>query len=265
MRSPPRLPRFHGPRLLPLLALTGAIALCLGMSAPLFMSTPAQEGAGGPATPSSIVRVPRTDGAAERQTETLRRVLDAKEPASVVFLGDSITQGWEGAGKSTWDASIAPLKAVNLGVSGDRTEHVLWRLAAAPLKMLQPKAIVVMIGTNNLGHGSSNAEETLLGVRTIVDTIRSQCPTATILLCGIFPRGERFNPMRGDICQINQALQRLAGDRVVVADFGHRFLRDDGSISTDIMPDHLHLSPAGYAIWAEETLPILKRLLNDSK
>lgn len=211
--------------------------------------------------PSSIVPAPRTDGAVDRQTEVVRRVKDAKGPVSVVFVGDSITQGWEGAGKERWDAVIAPLNAINIGVSGDRTEHVLWRLNEAPLTPLAPKAIVLMIGTNNLGHGSSNAEETLLGVRSVIETLRTQCPEATVVVCGIFPRGERFNAMRGDILQINQVLGKLAGDHVVVRDFGQRFLKDDGSISSEIMPDFLHLSPAGYAIWADEMTPLLSRLI----
>ncbi len=243
-----------------LLAVAALATGLLGL-APL-ATAPAQAQEATPKPPVSTVPVPRTDGAADRQTEVLRRVREAKGPASVVFVGDSITQGWEGAGKVAWDRAFAPLGAINIGVSGDRTEHVLWRLAEAPLTALDPKAIVVMIGTNNLGHGSSNAEETLLGVQAIVSTLHTQCPSARIVLCGIFPRGERFNAMRGDVCQINQALQRLAGDAVIVRDFGHRFLKDDGSISTDIMPDHLHLSQAGYAIWAEEMLPLLTRITN---
>ncbi len=215
--------------------------------------------------PSSITPVPRTDGAVERQTEVVRRVKEAKGPVGVVFVGDSITQGWEGAGKERWDASIAPLGAVNIGVSGDRTEHVLWRLKEAPLTPLAPKAIVLMIGTNNLGHGSSNAEETLQGVRAVIDTLKTQCPTSTVVVCGIFPRGERFNPMRGDICQINQVLATLAGEHVIVHDFGHRFVRGDGTISAEIMPDFLHLSPAGYAVWADEILPIITPLLAPSR
>lgn len=211
-------------------------------------------------TPSSLRPVPRTEGAVERQTEVVRRVKDAKGPIPVVFLGDSITQGWEGNGKERWDALFAPMGALNIGVSGDRTEHVLWRLQEAPLTPLDPKAIVLMIGTNNLGHGSSNAEETLLGVERIVETLRTQCPAATVVVCGIFPRGNRFNPMRGDICQINQVLTKLAGERVVVLDFGHRFVDELGVISPELMPDYLHLSPAGYAIWADEILPTLRRL-----
>lgn len=243
-----------------LLALASLSGGLLGFAqAPAPAAPPAAPQA--PAAPVSVTPVPRTDGSVGRQTEVLNRIREAKGPAPVVFLGDSITQGWEGAGKAAWDRDFAPLGAVNIGVGGDRTEHVLWRLHEAPLTKLAPKAIVLMIGTNNLGHGSSNAEQTLLGVRTIVSTLREQCPQATVILCGIFPRGERFNAMRGDICQINQALLRLAGDHVVVRDFGHRFIKDDGSIGEDMMPDRLHLSPAAYDIWSKEVLPIVTTLV----
>ncbi len=225
-------------------------------------TTPQDRGDG----PSSVVPVARTDDwAIQRQNEVVARVRAAKSPTPIVFVGDSITQGWEGGGKATWDREIVPLAgaegSLNLGVSGDRTEHVLWRLREAPLTPLAPQAIVVLIGTNNLGHGSSDADATLKGMQSVVATLRSQCPKAKIVLVGIFPRGERMNPMRGDICQINQVLPRLASENVIVIDFGAKLVRDDGTIDPAIMPDFLHLSPAGYDIWAQSIVPTLKSIL----
>lgn len=212
--------------------------------------------------PVSVVPVPRTDeGILSRQTEVLRR---ARETASakVVFVGDSITQGWEGEGARVWKESLEPLGALDLGVSGDRTEHVLWRLAQAPLTRLHPRAIVLMIGTNNLGHGASDAAQTLLGVQRVVAVLREQCPEARILVLDIFPRGERFNPMRGDIAQINQVLARLDdGQKLRCLRVGDRFVEDDGSIRREIMPDFVHLTEAGYRIWADAILPHLRDAL----
>lgn len=209
--------------------------------------------------PSSVVPVARTDeGILARQTECLRR---AKEnaPAPVVFVGDSITQGWESAGAPVWKERLAPLGALDLGVSGDRTEHVLWRLAQAPLTRLDPRAIVLLIGTNNLGHGSSTAQEALLGVTRVIATLREQCPKARVLVLDIFPRGEGFNAMRGDLAQINQALSRLDdGEHVRFLRIGDRFVEPDGSIRREIMPDFLHLSEAGYRIWADALVPELE-------
>jgi len=210
--------------------------------------------------PSSLVPAARTDDwAIKRQDELLRRARESA-PVSVVFVGDSITQSWEDPGKDAWAKHIAPLGALNLGNSGDRTENVLWRLEQAPLTRLAPKHVVLLIGTNNLGHGTSNAQETLDGVKAVATKLAEQCPQATVHILEIFPRGERFNAMRGDICQINQALRAFVADdaerngrtsRLRIHAIGDRFLGADGAISKDIMPDFLHLTPKGYEMWAE--------------
>ncbi|MCY2959041.1 MAG: GDSL-type esterase/lipase family protein [Planctomycetota bacterium] len=212
--------------------------------------------------PSSVVPVPRTDeGILPRQEECLKR---ARETASakVVFVGDSITQGWEGAGARVWKEALEPLGALDLGVSGDRTEHVLWRLGQAPLTRLQPKAIVLLIGTNNLGHGSSDAAQTLLGIQRVVAVLREQCPAARLLVLDVFPRGERFNAMRGDIAQINQVLAGMDDGKLVrCLRVGDRFVEEDGSIRKEIMPDFLHLSETGYRMWADALVPHLREAL----
>ena len=220
--------------------------------------------------PSSITPVPRDNaGAIARQDECIRRVRES-EPTRVLFVGDSITQGWEGAGREVWQKSIAPLGALNLGNSGDRTEHVLWRLEQAPLTRLKPEHVVLLIGTNNLGHGTSTATETFDGIRTVVTMLQAQCPDATIHIIETFPRGETMNPMRGDICQINQALSRwvaASNDRfdsagnarpLVLHDFGDAFVLEDGRIPKALMPDFLHLSSNGYEMWADAIVPALK-------
>lgn len=217
-----------------------------------------------PANPATTP-VPRTDaGILARQAEVLRRARETAE-APVIFLGDSITQGWEDAGRAVWEREFAPLGALNLGVSGDRTEHVLWRLQEAPLARLKPRAIVILIGTNNLGHGSSDAEQTLAGVRAVVARVREQAPAAAVLLLEIFPRGERLNPMRGDIAQINQALRAHPGDGVRTLALGDRWVNADGTLAVDVLPDLLHLSEAGYRQWAEGLLPALREVLPDAQ
>ncbi|MCK5862035.1 MAG: hypothetical protein KAH38_06100, partial [Candidatus Hydrogenedentes bacterium] len=104
----------------------------------------------------------------------------------MLFIGDSITHGWEGAGKSVWAQYYADRKAVNMGFSGDRTEHVLWRLENGHLEGLSPKLAMIMIGTNN--HGDNTAEEITAGVNAIVEKLRTTCPNMRILLLAIFPR-----------------------------------------------------------------------------
>jgi N-acetylglucosamine-6-sulfatase len=105
----------------------------------------------------------------------------------LLFLGDSITDGWRGQGKSVWDKYWAPLKAANFGIGGDRTEHVIWRLRHGELEGIQPKLVVLMIGTNN----GESAEDVALGIKTIIADINERSPTSRILLLGIFPRGAK--------------------------------------------------------------------------
>lgn len=175
-------------------------------------------------------------------------------PGQILFVGDSITQGWEGRGKATWDKFYANRSAINLGFSGDRTEHALWRLEKGNFKgVTDPKLAVVMIGTNNTGHFDQAPDQTAAGVTAVVDKIQSRFPDAKILLLGIFPRGAtKDDPKRQINAAINQQISKL-GDRdsVTFLNIGGSFLGEDGSLSKDVMPDLLHLSEDGYVRWAE--------------
>ncbi|NBX32993.1 MAG: hypothetical protein EBR07_09745, partial [Planctomycetes bacterium] len=148
--------------------------------------------------PACLTPAPRgDDGGKARQDEVLRRVREAKAPVNVVFVGDSITQGWEDAGAAAWKRNFEPMGALQIGVGGDRTEHVLWRLQQAPLTPLDPKVIVLMIGTNNAGTGRDSGELIIRGIAAIVDLLHTQCPNAQVLVLDIPPRGLPINPLRG--------------------------------------------------------------------
>src|SRR5208337_5244157 len=112
-----------------------------------------------------------------------------KGGVDVLFLGDSITDGWRGSGKDVWKEKFEPLKAANFGIGGDRTQHVLWRLQNGELEGIKPRAAVIMIGTNNLG--ANTAEEIADGIKAIVAEIQKKQPETKILLLGIFPRGQK--------------------------------------------------------------------------
>jgi lysophospholipase L1-like esterase len=226
-----------------------AITLCIGGFG--VAGEPAQDAA---RPPSSDVPAARTDEwAIAREKELIRRAKEER-PAKVVFVGDSITQSWEDPGKAAWEKHIAPLGAINLGNSGDRTENVLYRLAEAPLTRLEAEHVFLLIGTNNLGHGTSTAVETLAGVQAVAELLAAQCPKATVHVVEIFPRGERFNAMRGDIVQVNQAMRAWVarkGSRFAIHPVGDAFVSPDGTISKDLMPDFLHLTPRAYELWAQ--------------
>lgn len=178
--------------------------------------------------------------------------ISKKGEARLVFLGDSITEGWEGAGKEVWEQHYAPLKAANFGIGGDRTEHILWRLDHGNFDGLNPKLIVLMIGTNNAGHRQDPPEETAAGIRAILDKLRARCPDSKILLLGIFPRGEKPDDrLRTLNEQTNAIIKDYAdGEHIIYKDIGPEFLEHDGSLSKEIMPDLLHLSRKGYEMWA---------------
>ena len=183
----------------------------------------------------------------------------------LAFIGDSITQGWERNGKAVWETYYANRKALNLGIGGDRTQHVLWRLDNGNIDGISPKVAVIMIGTNNSANDRNSASEIVDGVTAIVAKLRKQTPNTKLMLLGIFPRGADFNEQRGKILQVNQTLSRLHdGKSIFYQDIGHHFLEDNGSISPSIMPDYLHLSTAGYGIWAEAIEPFLAMHLGDT-
>lgn len=181
--------------------------------------------------------------------------------AQLVFLGDSITAGW-GSKQDIWNEAFGQYTPANFGIGGDRTQHVLWRIQNGELETIKPKAVVIMIGTNN--SGSDSAEGIAKGVTAIVETVRAKQPQAKILLFAVFPRGEKAspNPGRDKLKQVNALIAKLDdGQHIHFLDIGEKFLKPDGSLTKDIMPDFLHLSAAGYQIWADAISPKLAELM----
>lgn len=200
----------------------------------------------------------------KQRAKLLNERVQETQDTRLVFIGDSITQGWEGAGKDVWAERYAPYKAVNLGIGGDRTQHVLYRLQNGNLDGIAPEAAVVMIGTNNSNGIDNTARQIAEGVAAIVEELRSKTPQTKILLLGIFPRGENINEQRGKLLQINQILAKHDdGEHVFFLDIGHHFINEQGLIPGEIMPDYLHLSPAGYELWAEAIDPYLTKWLGE--
>ncbi|TWT93009.1 sulfatase/phosphatase domain-containing protein [Neorhodopirellula pilleata] len=209
--------------------------------------------------------IPDTRGDEERWrqrdqqiTQNARNMKDVR----LAFLGDSITQGWEGRGKEVWEKHYAGHNAINLGIGGDRTEHVIWRLTYGGLGKIQPEVLVLMIGTNNTGHFMQDPAEVAAGVQEILALLEQKLPKTKIVLQAILPRGEsKFDVMRLNNIAINDRIAKFAdGERVHFIEIGDRFLESDGSIDPEIMPDYLHLSTKGYEIWAEALEPTLKEL-----
>jgi len=188
-----------------------------------------------------------------RQATLNQRASDAAagEGIDLVFLGDSITHGWERHGAELWQQYYAPRKAINLGIGGDRTQHVLWRLANGNLEGLRPKLAVIMIGTNN--SNSDPGEDIADGVFAILRKLRAEQPQMKILLLNIFPRGaDAEDRLRKVNDHANRLLQIVADDPMVeIMDLAPVFLEEDGTLPQEVMPDLLHPEGEGYRMWAE--------------
>ncbi|MEX0770386.1 MAG: platelet-activating factor acetylhydrolase IB subunit [Balneolaceae bacterium] len=189
---------------------------------------------------------------------------EGRESARLLFLGDSITQGWEEAGKEVWEEYYTPLGAYNLGFSGDRTENVLWRLEHGEVDGINPELAVLMIGTNNTGHRQDPPQETARGVERILEELGRRLPDTKVLLLAIFPRGATpADSLRQLNNEINERITALADNkRVYFLDINDVFLDEEGGLSEEIMPDLLHPNEQGYELWAEEMEPTLNRLLD---
>jgi len=183
----------------------------------------------------------------------------------VLFMGDSITDWWRTesgpyAGKPVFDEYFADMKVANFGIAGDTTQGILYRLQNGEGEGYTPRAIMLMIGTNNTR--ANLAGEIAEGVGAIVLDMQTRWPQAKILLLGIFPRSTPDNPVREKLAQINTVIARLDdGEQVFYRDIGAIFLDAKGEISTDIMSDGLHPTTRGYRLWAEAVNDLLREML----
>jgi len=209
--------------------------------------------------PATVVPAPREGSWMELHR---RFVNEAKKGGvDLLFLGDSITQGWN---NDVWKRFYGPRKSANFGISGDRTQHVLWRIQNGELDGIEPKVVVLMIGTNNAS--SSTPDEIAQGITAIVGEVRRRLPRTRVLLLGIFPRGQKPSAVRERLKSVNQQIARLDdGSHVRFLDLEKAFLNEDGTISPTIMPDYLHLSRQGYRIWADAMEPLLWSMLDEPR
>ena len=203
---------------------------------------------------TATVPVPRWDQEWWRNRHREKVKLANKGNYDLLFLGDSITHGWENAGKVIFNKFYNERKTLNLGFSGDRTEHVLWRLLNGELAInVKPKVATIMIGTNNTGHSMQDAGETFLGIKAIVDLLQDRRPEMKILLLGVFPRATNpDHPQRVRNNEINALAKTLADSKNIhYLDVSKSFLNEKGILPKSVMPDALHPNKQGYELWAK--------------
>ncbi len=180
----------------------------------------------------------------------------------LIMIGDSITHWWDKAGKKVWDKYYAPRNALNLAISGDRTEHVLWRLENGNIEGISPKLATVMIGTNN--HMSSPPEVTARDIRLIVQLLRRKLPKTKILVLAIFPRGGNDDDGARQInMKVNELIKNIGDDKkVFYANINQAFL-NGRRMKHDAIPDGTHPNEKGYQLWAEAMEPLVKKLMGE--
>lgn len=207
------------------------------------------------ATNSASVAAPRDDWYADVQHKFDRY---SGKPFDIVFDGDSIMNRWETTGKPVWSQHYAGI-AADFGIEGDRVENVLWRLSKGQLDGMDPKVVVLMIGTNNSGRNS--AEEIATGIRHLVTEYETRCPHAHIILLGIFPRGETADDGgRRKVAAVNELIRHLDdGQRISYVDIGPKMIEPDGTITRSMMPDFVHPTLKGYQFWQEAIQPIIDK------
>lgn len=186
-----------------------------------------------------------------------------KKDINVVFLGDSITQGWGGEGREVWEKNFAPLGAVNYGIGGDSTRQVLWRIQNGEIDGLNPKLVVLKIGTNNL-YGDNNSgsdEEIAQGITQIVQTLRLKLPQTKVLLLGVLPRQNDYFSNRAK--NINAIIAKLDDGKIVrFLDMSARFQTDVGKVVPELyVGDQLHLAKPGYQMWADAMKPLFDQMM----
>lgn len=245
---------------------------------------------------SAVTPIPRKEAWWQRLHENINKRAKAGD-VDLLFVGDSITQGWmvpepskpavkkastppakapakepaapEWTFNEVWKKSYGHRKAMNAGIGGDRTQHVLWRLDHGNIDGLKPKLVVLMIGTNNSNEKDNTAQEIGEGITAIVQKLRAKLPETKILVLAIFPRTdkktkEEVAAQRAKNAQASALASKMADNKMVFyMDIGSKFLDKNDQIPREIMYDLLHLTPKGYQIWADAIEAKVAELLGE--
>jgi lysophospholipase L1-like esterase len=215
--------------------------------------------------------VPRADKNSQIAHEQL--VAKTKQGRiDIYFEGDSITRRWGATDYpqllENWKQNFFGWNAADFGWGADRVEHILWRLENGELDGVNPKVIVLLAGTNNLGRVTPAVEEATVedvtgGLRAVVGVMQAKAPDAVIILMGIFPRNDNMNAMPA-IDKINANLARMAdGKRIRYLNINGKLADRDGKLYDGMMNanDKLHPTVKGYQVWADALKPVFTELL----
>jgi len=211
------------------------------------------------------------------QMQKMRKLAKANPDIPIVFFGDSITQGLTGSrdrlakpdGTRAFDKAFGKRGAISLGLSGDRTEHLLYRMEHGALQELNPEHIVLQIGVNNVVTGKHTANETINGIIELAVQLTVNEPRAEVLICGPFPASKPGSTTRNTIEQIRShclainTVEGMHGTRgmhnIRYLDLHHLFLNEDGTCNQNMRGDHIHISASGQQAWLQAIATTLRR------
>ena len=212
------------------------------------------------------------DGSWWDQLERLRSLAAQHPHVRLVFLGDSITQGLTGAvdrlaapgGTRVFDRFQGSRRALSLGLSGDRTEHLLYRIEHGALARLEPRVVVLQIGVNNIVAAGHTGSETALGIEAVVAALRRTEPQAMVIIAGPFPAGATpDDPRRVEIDRVHDSIRALHdGEQVFYVDLRELFLDASGRPNECLAGDHIHITRAGQEAWMKALEAPLRTLLD---
>ena len=243
------------------LFIAGAAALA-GFAADAGTATPA-----GPPSSDPVVPAPRDRDyswmplAEWNRQHAAFSEFAAKGDVDLIFDGDSIISGAQWS--ETWKKTFAAYRSTNMGIGGDRTQNLLWRLENGEIGALKPKVVVVLIGTNNIFTTPRDVEDTARGIIAVAKKLNTAYPAAKILVLGVFPRDEQPSSLiRAKIKKINATVAAMDdGKAIFVRDIGDVFLEPDGTLPRTVSPDQIHLTEEGVRRWTEAMGPIVKQLM----
>ena len=222
--------------------------------------------------PALLLQPPRRMNTAARYTQTQQRMgprhegfveIAKKGDIDLLFHGDSITDWWVQGPDNTamFNKYFGNIKTANFAIAGDTTQGVLWGLKNGEGQGFSPKAVMLMIGTNNTGQNTP--WEIAEGIGAVVQEMRQDFPNAKILLLAVFPRGLPTDPVRDNIDAINRIIAKLDDQKnVFYFDIGPKFLDANGAfLPNSFRADNLHPQALGYDIWGQAVQAKLAELM----
>ena len=205
----------------------------------------------------------------DRHNEILQNNQLNGDKIRAIFIGSSVMENWGREGIQIWNSKYEPLGAVNYGIGGDRTEHMLWRILNGEIDGVSPKLIVIYIGSNNIPIQDHSPDDIVRGILTIITTIREKLPNTAILYTTIFPRAD-ISPITDAWTKIttvtNEVLKVNDNVKINIMNIFDDFIVSWGDLKDELyLSDNLHLTAAGYGQWDASMTSTFYPLWNENQ